>query len=104
MQFNSNSQPNSQPNPQFDASSNSRWALYQALELLPNSAPAPRLGNLFARNPLQFVWSGLITALAWEHFHEKRAEYLERCWRTDYASPYTERPSSKLRQVLRLLK
>ncbi len=94
----------SSSNSQSNSSSNSRWARYQALELLPDSAPAPYVGNLFARNPLQLVWYGLITALTWEHFYEKRVGYLERCWRTDYASPYTERPSLKLRQILRLLK
>lgn len=84
-------------------SKKSQWAHYQALELLPSSAPAPYVGNLFARNPLQAVWRSIITSLAWEQFHEKRMDYLERCWQMDYATPYTNPPHLQLRQLLRLL-
>ncbi|NJO39688.1 MAG: hypothetical protein HC769_05540 [Cyanobacteria bacterium CRU_2_1] len=60
---------------------NIRWQRYKELELLPDSTSVPKAHWLAF--PLAMAWRTLLSALAWEHFYEKRIDYLERCWALD---------------------
>lgn len=58
---------------------NVQWQRYKELELVPDTISAPKR-HRFELFPLVAAWRSLVNALMWEHFHEQRTEYLERCW------------------------
>ncbi|HEY9640610.1 MAG TPA: hypothetical protein V6C57_09000 [Coleofasciculaceae cyanobacterium] len=64
------------------------WQHYKALELVPDSAPAPH-SSLRSDILLGGCWRTLINLLVREHLCEQRTEYLERCWAMNYEEPYT---------------
>lgn len=67
---------------------NSQWQRYKALELIPESAPAPQTPRFDLTQPIALAWRSLLDALAREQFYEQRTEYLERCWMLNYEEPY----------------
>ncbi|MBD2092096.1 hypothetical protein H6F67_19800 [Microcoleus sp. FACHB-1515] len=67
---------------------NPQWQRYRELELIPDSAPAPRQAKFQLGLPLTAAWRSLLNALAREQFYEQRTEYLERCWMLNYEAPY----------------
>ena len=78
------------------------WQTYQALELLPDSAPEPKANLFLNALLLNRLWRGLLNALAKEHFYEQRREYFERCWAIDDADPYTTQHTDPLEKLLLL--
>jgi hypothetical protein len=79
-----------------------RWQNYKQLELLPDSAPAPKSRKLNIAYPLVASWRSLLNALAREQVYEQRTDYLERCWSISYSEPYTDR-SPSLRKLWNLM-
>ena len=79
------------------------WQTYQALELLPDSAPEPQRNSLMQALLLSYFWRSLINALTQEHFHEQRRDYFERCWAINYDDPYTTKHADQLKKLLILL-
>lgn len=79
------------------------WQTYQALELLPNSAPEPKNNPLVNTLLLSHFWRSLMNALTQEHVYEQRRDYFERCWAIDYADPYTTKHTDQLKKLLTLL-
>ncbi len=58
---------------------NVQWQRYKDLELIPDTISAPKR-HRFQLLPLAVAWRTLVNALMWEHYYEKRTDYLERCW------------------------
>lgn len=79
-----------------------QWQNYKELELIPDSAPAPKPRKLNIALPLVVSWRSLLNALAREQVYEQRTEYLERCWSMSYSEPYTNQ-SPSLRKLWNLM-
>lgn len=79
-----------------------QWENYKKLELIPDSAPAPKPRKLNIAAPLVASWRTLLNALAKEQVYEQRTEYLERCWSISYSEPYSHQ-SPSLRKLWNLM-
>ncbi len=84
---------------------NRQWQHYRELELVPDSAPEPKVRTplQLAAFPIAFLWRSLLNALAREHMYEQRTEYFERCWSADYAEPYTTNHNDQFKKLLTLM-
>ncbi|PSB24585.1 hypothetical protein [Stenomitos frigidus] len=80
-----------------------QWETYKGLELIPDSAPEPKVNHFMHGLLLSHLWRSLINALAQEHFYEQRRDYFERCWAIDYADPYTIKHADQLKKLLTLM-
>lgn len=79
-----------------------QWQNYKQLELIPDSAPAPKPHKFDISLPLVASWRSLLNALAREQVYEQRTEYLERCWSLSYSEPYNNQ-SPSLRKLWNLM-
>lgn len=79
------------------------WQHYKELELIPDSAPAPKPSKFNLALPLVTSWRSLLNALAREQVSEQRTEYLERCWAMNYAEPYTTESTRQLQKLWMLM-
>lgn len=75
---------------------NVQWQRYKELELVPDTISAPK--RRFELFFLAAAWRSLVNALMWEHFHEQRTDYLERCWENNL-----NKSESALQKLLRLM-
>lgn len=76
-----------------------QWQHYKELELIPDSAPAPKPSKFNIALPFVATWRSLLNALAREQVYAQSTDYLERCWAMNYAEPYiaeSARPLQKL--------
>jgi hypothetical protein len=80
-----------------------QWERYKELELIPDSAPAPKASKFKIVLPLVVGWRSLLNALAREQVYEQRTEYLERCWALNYSEPYTAEPAKSLQKLWMLM-
>lgn len=80
-----------------------QWQYYKELELIPDSAPAPKQGKSNIALPLATAWRSLLNALAREQVYAQSTEYLERCWNTNYTEPYTDQPTKQLQKLWMLM-
>ena len=80
-----------------------QWQNYKELELIPDSAPAPKPSKLYITLPLVVSWRSLLNALAREQVYAQSTEYLERCWTMNYAEPYTAEPTKLLQKLWMLM-
>lgn len=80
-----------------------QWQDYKELELIPDSAPAPKRSKFNITLPLVASWRSLLNALAREQVYAQSTEYLERCWAMNYTEPYTEQPTKQLQKLWMLL-
>ncbi len=80
-----------------------QWQHYKELELIPDSAPAPKVSKFNIALPLVATWRSLLNALAREQVYEQRTEYLERCWALNFSEPYTSESLNSLKKLWMLM-
>ncbi|NJR65571.1 MAG: hypothetical protein HC772_10050 [Leptolyngbyaceae cyanobacterium CRU_2_3] len=80
-----------------------QWQRYKSLELIPDSAPEPKLNMRSDLSPLVGFWCTFINLLVREHLCEQRTDYLERCWLMNYEEPYTATSTDQLQKLWELM-
>lgn len=80
-----------------------QWQHYKELELIPDSAPAPKSSKFNITWPLVATWRSLLNALAREQVYAQSTEYLERCWAMNYAEPYKAESIKQLQKLWMLM-
>ncbi len=79
------------------------WQNYKALELIPDSIPAPQATKPAFDFGLSQIWRSLLDELVREHVYEQRTEYLERCWNLNLIEPQKSTQIHQIRQLLALM-
>lgn len=80
-----------------------QWQHYKELELLPDSAPAPKPSRFSIASPFVATWRLLLNALAREQVYAQSTDYLERCWAMNYAEPYLAEAAKPLQKLWMLM-
>jgi hypothetical protein len=80
-----------------------QWEAYKQLELVPDTVDRPDSHRVPFKFGIDLVWRTLITLLVDELVTEQKADYLDRCWRSNDLDEGKRSPSQTLQRLLTLM-